>query len=431
MKRIFISLFFFIWTAAAADASSKLLFIRWPTNPDAVWYSFRIIPVTEHFGRREMRPPVYEDKHVFRDSVIIEKEITDSYDGPGILCVQVKAISLDGQSISAYSAPVPLERSAREMERIAPEIRVQYHEQNGTVLLYPAYSFVKIPHAVSYEVEITDKEPENTDGYEPSVHRIYSGIVTVPELFDEVPRLGTIWWRVRGLDENGGPLGVWSKAERIVNDPAENWETGIFGDSISHGGGRMSYSPADWPYNYAYYLDFPTMNMSRSGDETSDLLRRFDADVLPFRVRHLLIMGGTNNLRRGGTAEEVIADLEALQEKCRANGIESVLLTIPPIAPVRILKYYHQPTAETWREEFDKVNDWIRTQTYIDTAAPFSMYEEMPEDFAADGLHPDKEAKEKIGKMINEKFPEIKKGFLKQKRIREENKRSVSKEVFS
>lgn len=72
----------------------------------------------------------------------------------------MKAIGLDGQSISAYSAPVPMEKAAQEMERYAPKIRVKYHEQNGTVLLYPAYSFVKIPHAVSYEVEITDEEPE-------------------------------------------------------------------------------------------------------------------------------------------------------------------------------------------------------------------------------------------------------------------------------
>lgn len=411
MKRIFISLFFFafMWTAAGADASPELLFVRWPANPDAVWYSFRIVPVTQYFGRKEMRPPIYEDGHVFRDSVMIEKEITDSYDGPGILCCQVKAIGLDGQSISAYSAPVPMEKAAQEMERYAPKIRVKYHEQNGTVLLYPAYSFVKIPHAVSYEVEITDEEPENPDGCEPSVHRISQGIVTIPELFDELPRQGTVWWRVRGLDENGGPVGVWSEAEKIVNDPAENWETGILGDSISHGGGRMSYSPADWPYNYAYYLDFPTINISRSGDKTEDLLRRFDADVLPFHVRYLLIMGGTNNLRCGGTAEEVISDLEALQEKCRDNDIKPVLLTIPPIAPDRIWKYYHQPTAENWKVEFDKVNGWIRTQIHIDTAAPFAMYEDMPENLAADGLHPDKEAKEKMGKIINEKFPEIRK----------------------
>ena len=44
MKRIFISLFFFafMWTAARADAYPELLFVRWPANPDAVWYSFRI-----------------------------------------------------------------------------------------------------------------------------------------------------------------------------------------------------------------------------------------------------------------------------------------------------------------------------------------------------------------------------------------------------
>jgi len=46
MKRIFISLFFFafMWTAAGADVSPELLFVRWPANPDAVWYSFRIVP---------------------------------------------------------------------------------------------------------------------------------------------------------------------------------------------------------------------------------------------------------------------------------------------------------------------------------------------------------------------------------------------------
>lgn len=107
-----------------------------------------------------------------------------------------------------------MEKAAQEMERYAPKIRVKYHEQNGTVLLYPAYSFVKIPHAVSYEVEITDEEPENPDGCEPFVHRISQGVVTIPELFDELPRQGTVWWRVRGLDEDGGPVGVWSEAER-------------------------------------------------------------------------------------------------------------------------------------------------------------------------------------------------------------------------
>lgn len=36
---------------------------------------FRIVPVTQHFGRKEMRPPIYEDGHVFRDSVMIEKKL--------------------------------------------------------------------------------------------------------------------------------------------------------------------------------------------------------------------------------------------------------------------------------------------------------------------------------------------------------------------
>lgn len=171
----------------------------------------------------------------------------------------------------------------------------------------------------------------------------------------------------------------------------------------------MSYSPADWPYNYASYLDFPTMNMSRSGDESHMIVERFERDVLPFHVETLLIMAGTNNLRRGGSPEEAIRDLELLQEKCRAHGILPVLLTLPPLNPGNIMKYYHQETAEHWKESFDTVNAWIRTQIHIDTAKPFEAYDEMPTELAADGLHPDWRAKKQIAEVINQEFPQVRK----------------------
>ena len=33
---------------------------------------------------------------------------------------------------------------------------------------------------------------------------------------------------------------------------------------------------------YAYYLDFPTINLSCSGDTSETMVQRFDDDVLPF-----------------------------------------------------------------------------------------------------------------------------------------------------
>ena len=40
------------------------------------------------------------------------------------------------------------------------------------------------------------------------------------------------------------------------------------------------------------------------------MVQRFDDDVLPFHPQYLLIMGGTNSLRAGMPAENVINDLK-------------------------------------------------------------------------------------------------------------------------
>nr|WP_255711076.1 GDSL-type esterase/lipase family protein [Pelosinus baikalensis] len=84
-----------------------------------------------------------------------------------------------------------------------------------------------------------------------------------------------------------------------------------FGDSITHGGGSVSYSPADWEYSYQYYLDFPSVNLGKSGDTSQTMVERFEQDVLPFHPQYLIILAGTNSLRGGVTAENVIADLKS------------------------------------------------------------------------------------------------------------------------
>ncbi len=391
------------------ESGASLFLLKWEENRNAVWYDLQIFPQAEYFGRKEMRPPLYEDPHVFRNGLILPMSILENYKGKGDIYYRVRAIGLDRQIISSFSSPIKIKDKGIFLERTAPVPRVSYHQGNGTVLLYPAYSFVKLPGAASYEIEVTDEIPENREGFLPSQHRIWSATVTLPELFDPQPRIGTFYWRVRGLDEGGNPLGEWSEAQKIMNDPDENWEVGILGDSISHGGGRMSYSPADWPYNYGYYLDFPTINMSKSGDESYMVRDRFERDVLPFHVKYLLIMVGTNNLRMGKSVEEEIEDLKILQQKCRENGIIPILLTLPPMNPDNIRKYYHQDTAENWKEAFLEVNDWIRTQEHIDTAKPFESYEVMPAELAADGLHPDAEAKKMIADVINEEMKKIRK----------------------
>ena len=56
--------------------------------------------------------------------------------------------------------------------------------------------------------------------------------------------LALFYWRVRGLDDEGNPVGVYSDAQIFKNEPQDNWKIAIFGDSISHGGGHLSFWPS-------------------------------------------------------------------------------------------------------------------------------------------------------------------------------------------
>ena len=169
----------------------------------------------------------------------------------------------------------------------------------------------------------------------------------------------------------------------------------------------MSFGPADWEYSYAYYLDFPTINLSCSGDTSQTLLNRFDKDVLPFHPQYLLIMGGTNSLRAGVPAQDVINDLKAIQDKCYKHNITPILLTLAPINPNNIKKVFNENTADVWQENLSLVNDFIRTQPHIDTAKALNSPPILPTEYAMDGLHGDVIVKKMYAQAINDNFSQF------------------------
>jgi lysophospholipase L1-like esterase len=133
------------------------------------------------------------------------------------------------------------------------------------------------------------------------------------------------------------------------------------------------------------------------------MLERFERDVLPFQPRYLLILGGTNSLRGGTPAAQVIADLIAIREKCLRYDIRPIFLTLPPINPIAIENVFQEPTVPNWRTEFDLVNAFIRQQRYHIDLEPHFLDDnrELPARFAVDGLHIDIEGKRLMGNVIN------------------------------
>lgn len=56
------------------------------------------------------------------------------------------------------------------------------------------------------------------------------------------------------------------------------------------------------------------VNLAQSGDTSTMTKDRFEADVLPFRPKYLLILMGSNSLRNGLGADVVISDMEEVRK---------------------------------------------------------------------------------------------------------------------
>lgn len=328
------------------------------------------------------------------------------------LAWRVRPLNIDGIALSDFSSFESLYINAKEKGINYPYQLSDYDisNSNGSVLLYPVYNFVPVQGAVKYEVELLNREPENPLGTTASQYRIWSKTFNLADIYDDFPRMGSqaFFWRVRAFAPNDVPLGTYSPTRHFMTDPRVGWQVGVFGDSISHGGGDMSYSPADFVYSWIHYLQDPAVNLSASGDTSASLLARFDRDVLPFHPHYLLIMGGTNSLRSSASSEDVIEDLQAIKEKCLANNIKPIFLTLLPINPTNIYRCFKEDTAPDWAGKFAAVNNYIRTQVHVDVAAAMPFGQELlPTNMGIDGLHPTALVKQIIGQTINEQWDKV------------------------
>lgn len=391
---------------APEESREKLVLLTWQDDPESVRYEveiFRGLPA-DLDRNQPLEDHLYDNQRIYTNQVLVDLSTFPPGEAP--LYWRVRPIDANWEGMGPFSSPMEVRSTMKPITRNAPYPHV-YRPGNGSTLLYPVYSYAGNPGAVKYEVEVTDQYPENRDGTEPSKYRVFSKETTLSNVYDDNPRIGTFYWRVRGMDENGNPLGIWSLPEKVRTNPDEHFEVGIFGDSITQGGGHLYHSPADMAYSYVTYLDFPAVNMGRSGDTTEMMEDRFDRDVLPFHVKYLLIMGGINDLRMGADPQKVIGHLEAIRKKCIEHHIVPILLTIVPINPENIQKYYGDVTYSGWKESVDTVNSWIRTEPHIDTAAPFADYPVMPGELAMDGIHGDWNAKQMIAGEINRHMGEF------------------------
>lgn len=172
-----------------------------------------------------------------------------------------------------------------------------------------------------------------------------------------------------------------------------------FGDSLTVG-----YQYPDPPAPYASFLaallpaDTAMAVAGVSGETTSDMLRRFDREILKNRPDRVIILGGTNDLGWGLPADAILKNLILMYRQALAAKIAPVACAVPSILgadefiPPRLaLNRKIEQEAEALQIPFV---DFFRA-----TSGPAGR---LLEEYSSDGLHLNTRGYEKMAQAVYE-----------------------------
>ena len=390
------------------NPASLMPFLVWHTVPNAVCYEVEILdapPEVEGGIRLSTRHHLFDTRKIYTNGYQADlREFKNKRE----LYWRARALGLHHEAIGEFCRAEKIVIDATKKSPDCPLINnfdfMSYLPQP----IYHVFDWIPLNTAAKYEVEMLTHPPAVEHDTEPNVDRVWSMISEdVASCYDEYgrPYAGAYYWRVRALDENDKIIGTWSDSEKIiVEDYTGGVDVAILGDSISHGGGAVSYSPRALQYSYETYIDFPVVNLSKSGDTSRTTLERFEHDVLPLKPRNLIISTGANCLRDARiSAEDVISDLAGINKLCRQNKIRPVFLTLMPINPANIQNAFHTDTDPDWHVKLQHINDYIRRQEFFIDLEPFFYDKQgtMNVELSVDGIHPDLRGKMLIGELIS------------------------------
>ncbi len=150
------------------------------------------------------------------------------------------------------------------------------------------------------------------------------------------------------------------------------------------------------------------MNKGMCGDCTSDMLIRFDRDVVKKEPDYVIILGGTNDLGWGENPINVFDNLKKLYQRAESNNINPVACTIPSILG---LDYLIPPRLEL--NELIKGEAEKRKMAFLDLfgATVDIKTNRLCDKYSSDGLHLSPEGYKKFGEII---FDEWLKNLLDQ-----------------
>lgn len=166
----------------------------------------------------------------------------------------------------------------------------------------------------------------------------------------------------------------------------------FFGDSITEGGNLAQAFPGR-----------PYINRGISGQNTSQMLRRFRADVVDPNPRVVVILAGTNDIASGVPLEKIESNIAAMADMAGAKGTRVVLASVLPVRDIR------EDTSLRRPEQIRALNEWLKGFSaekglvYLDYFSAMSDGDGLlrPE-MSPDGLHPNAKGYEVMKPLADE-----------------------------
>ena len=83
-------------------------------------------------------------------------------------------------------------------------------------------------------------------------------------------------------------------------------------------------------FHPAFFTSNDYINRGVSGENTTQMVARYQADVLDMDPSCVVIMGGTNDLAQGYAKDRILANLASMAEQAAAEGMKVILCSVTP-----------------------------------------------------------------------------------------------------
>lgn len=144
-----------------------------------------------------------------------------------------------------------------------------------------------------------------------------------------------------------------------------------------------------------------------SGQTTSQMLVRFQKDVVELAPKYVVILAGTNDIAKNGgdiSIENIFGNIKSMCEIAKANKIKPIICSVLPAAG-----YRWRPEVKDSAEKVLELNRLLYTYAkknkikYVDYHSLLRDERNgLPKDLAPDGIHPNYECYQIMEKLVTE-----------------------------